>query len=129
MKIMVTLHYIYHLQDVAGSQPSDDVVGRPLMHLSALQQATGEAIYVDDMPSYKDELYAAIVVSSRPHAEIVDVDISEAAEVEGFVDFVSVKDIPEGGSNFTGPVGVADEEVFADKKVGKFLSKIIGVLL
>ena len=35
------------------------------MHLSALQQATGEAIYVDDMPSYKDELYAAIVDSDK----------------------------------------------------------------
>ena len=87
------------------------------MHLSALQQATGEAIYVDDMPSYKDELHAAIVVSSRPHAEIIDIDISEAAEVEGFVDFICAKDIPEGGSNMTGAVGVADEEVFADNKV------------
>ena len=87
------------------------------MHLSALQQATGEAIYVDDMPSYKDELYAAIVDSTRPHAEIVNIDISEAKEVEGFVDFIYVKDIPEQGSNITGAVGVLDEEVFADKKV------------
>ena len=66
------------------------------------------------MPSYKDELQAAIIISSRPHAEILDIDISEAAEVEGFV---CAKDIPEGGSNMTGVVGVADEEVFADNKV------------
>ena len=87
------------------------------MHLSALQQATGEAIYVDDMPIYRDELYAAIVDSTRPHAEIVSIDISEAEKVEGFVDFVSVKDIPERGSNITGAVAALDEEVFADKKV------------
>ena len=87
------------------------------MHLSALQQATGEAIYVDDMPSYKDELYAAIVDSTRPHAEIVSIDISEAEKVEGFVDFVCVKDIPEQGSNKTGPGGRSDEDVFADKEV------------
>ena len=104
-------------QDVGSGQLSDDCVGRPLMHLSALQQATGEAIYVDDMPSYKDELYAAIVDSTRPHAEIVSIDISEAEKVEGFVDFVSVKDIPERGSNITGAVAALDEEVFADKKV------------
>ena len=104
-------------QDVGRGQLSDDCVGRPLMHLSALQQATGEAIYVDDMPSYKDELYAAIVDSTRPHAEIVSIDISEAEKVEGFVDFVSVKDIPERGSNMTGALGILDEEVFADKKV------------
>ena len=30
-------------QRVPGDQPSSDVVGRPMMHLSALQQATGEA--------------------------------------------------------------------------------------
>ena len=87
------------------------------MHLSALQQATGEAIYVDDMPSYKDELYAAIVDSEKPHAEIVSIDISEAEKVEGFVDFISVKDIPKQGSNMTGVRGLLDEEVFADKKV------------
>ena len=87
------------------------------MHLSALQQATGEAIYVDDMPSYKDELYAAIVDSTRPHAEIVNIDISEAEKVEGFVDFICVKDIPEHGSNKTGPGTLIDEDVFADKEV------------
>ena len=87
------------------------------MHLSALQQATGEAIYVDDMPSYKDELYAAIVDSTRPHAEIVNIDISEAKKVDGFVDFIYVKDIPEQGSNKTGPGTHTDEDVFADKEV------------
>ena len=30
----------------------DDVVGRPLVHLSAAKQTTGEAVYVDDMPPY-----------------------------------------------------------------------------
>ncbi|XP_065920484.1 xanthine dehydrogenase/oxidase-like isoform X2 [Dysidea avara] len=117
-------------QNVAGSQPSDDVVGRPLMHLSALQQATGEAIYVDDMPSYKDELHAAIVVSSRPHAEIIDIDISEAAEVEGFVDFISAQDIPDEGSNMTGagPFGIKDEEVFADRKV-TCIGQLVGLVV
>ena len=74
-------------------------------------------MYVDDMPSYKDELYAALVESTRPHAEILNIDISKAEKVEGFVDFVCVKDIPEQGSNKTGPYGVFDEEVFADKEV------------
>ena len=34
-------------QRVPGDQPNSDVVGRPMMHLSALQQATGEARYDD----------------------------------------------------------------------------------
>lgn len=34
---------IQGFQTVPRQQPTDDTVGRPLMHLSALQQATGEA--------------------------------------------------------------------------------------
>ena len=33
-------------QRIPGDQPSDDAVGRPMMQLSALKQATGEARYV-----------------------------------------------------------------------------------
>ena len=32
-----------------------DAVGRPLPHLSAQQHATGEAVYVDDMPFYRGQ--------------------------------------------------------------------------
>lgn len=39
-------------EEVAPGQPADDAVGRPLHHLSASKQATGEAIYVDDIPPY-----------------------------------------------------------------------------
>ena len=35
---------------MAPGQMSHDPVGRPLGHMSALKQVTGEAIYVDDMP-------------------------------------------------------------------------------
>ena len=27
-----------------------DAVGRPVVHVSAVKQATGEAVYIDDMP-------------------------------------------------------------------------------
>lgn len=49
----------------------DDAVGRPMMHLSALKQATGEAIYCDDVPLYENELYLALVTSSKAHAKIL----------------------------------------------------------
>jgi len=38
-----------------------DAVGRPLPHLSAQQHATGEAIYVDDMPSFTGRLNQSIL--------------------------------------------------------------------
>ena len=41
------------------------------MHLSALKQTTGEAIYVDDMPSFNGELYAAPIISTIAHGLIL----------------------------------------------------------
>ena len=55
-------------QRVPTGQPAMDKVGHPLMHLSALQQATGEAAYIDDLPSLTGELYAGLVISDRAHA-------------------------------------------------------------
>ena len=46
-----------------------NTVGEPLMHLSALKQATGEAKYVDDLPYYDNELYAGLILSERAHAK------------------------------------------------------------
>ena len=40
-------------EEVPASQPADDACGHPMMHQSAMRQATGEAIYCDDVPSYK----------------------------------------------------------------------------
>ena len=38
------------------------------MHLSAIQQATGEAVYTDDLPHYENELYAGLILSEKAHA-------------------------------------------------------------
>ena len=59
------------LQAVPEGRSQDDVVGRPMMHLSALKQATGEAIYCDDVPLYENELYLALITSSKAHARIL----------------------------------------------------------
>ena len=58
-------------QDVSGSQSAEDAVGRPMMHRSALAQAAGEAVYVDDMAPTQGELFLALVTSTRPHARIL----------------------------------------------------------
>ena len=39
------------------------------MHLSAIQQATGEAVYTDDLPHYENELYAGLILSEKAHAD------------------------------------------------------------
>ena len=60
-----------------------------------------------------DELYLALVQSSKAHAEIVDVDWSEALKVAGVVGKVDAGDVP--ASNVTGLW--RDEEVFRSKTV------------
>uniref|UniRef100_A0A663MEB2 Xanthine dehydrogenase n=1 Tax=Athene cunicularia TaxID=194338 RepID=A0A663MEB2_ATHCN len=93
------------LQEVPRGQAVEDMVGRPLMHVSAAKQACGEAVYCDDIPHYENELYLTLVTSTKAHAKILSVDASEAQSVPGFVCFVSAKDVP--GSNIT---GIANDE-------------------
>ncbi|KAB5562555.1 hypothetical protein PHYPO_G00019190 [Pangasianodon hypophthalmus] len=112
-------------QVVPPGQSPDDVVGRPVMHLSALKQATGEAVYCDDIPHFENELCLALVTSTKAHAYIKSIDINDAMAVPGVVTFVSAKDIP--GSNKTGPA-VYDETVFADDKV-TCVGHIVGAIV
>ncbi|KAI2650494.1 Aldehyde oxidase 1 [Labeo rohita] len=56
---------------VPETQSSGDPVGRPNVHQAALQQATGEAVYYDDIPSVKGELFVSMVTSTRAHAKIM----------------------------------------------------------
>ncbi|XP_032090835.1 aldehyde oxidase [Thamnophis elegans] len=97
-------------QDVDPQQLPRDPVGRPIHHESAIKHATGEAVYVDDMEPSQRQLYMAVVTSTRAHAKILAIDISEALEEPGVVDVVTARDIP--GEN-----GDGKEDVFADNEV------------
>jgi xanthine dehydrogenase/oxidase len=78
-------------QIVPTGQPDYDLVGKPIPHLSGMKQASGEAVYVDDMPKFENELYLALVFSSRAHAKLISIDATQALEQEGVVDFISAK--------------------------------------
>uniref|UniRef100_A0A8C3GZU5 Aldehyde oxidase 1 n=1 Tax=Corvus moneduloides TaxID=1196302 RepID=A0A8C3GZU5_CORMO len=81
-------------QDIEPSQSPQDPVGRPIMHQSGLKHATGEAVYIDDLPSVDGELFLAAVTSSRAHAKIVSVDTSEALKAAGVFDVITAHDVP-----------------------------------
>ncbi|KAK7126697.1 hypothetical protein R3I94_018021 [Phoxinus phoxinus] len=101
-------------QNVLEGQPAQDPVGRPMMHRSALSQATGEAVYCDDLPHTNGELFLTVVTSSRPHAKITHIDFSEALKLPGVVDVITAKDIP--GKKFRTFTGI-DEELLAEDEV------------
>ncbi len=59
-------------------------MGQPLVTVSSLKQASGEARYLDDIPRYERELYAGVVLSTRAHATFTldttglqDINVSE----------------------------------------------------
>uniref|UniRef100_A0A803SNN6 Xanthine dehydrogenase n=1 Tax=Anolis carolinensis TaxID=28377 RepID=A0A803SNN6_ANOCA len=111
-------------QEVPPGQSIEDTVGRPLMHLSAAKQASGEAVYCDDIPRYENELYLTLVTSTKAHAKILSVDTTEAQNVPGFFCFISEKDVP--GSNIT---GIANDETIFAKDTVTCVGHIIGGVL
>uniref|UniRef100_A0A3P8SP05 Xanthine dehydrogenase n=1 Tax=Amphiprion percula TaxID=161767 RepID=A0A3P8SP05_AMPPE len=87
-------------QAVPEGWSQDDVVGRPIMHLSAMKQATGEAVYCDDVPLYENELYLALITSTKAHARILSVDASAAENSPGVVCCLFAADVPGGSLGF-----------------------------
>nr|XP_033800981.1 aldehyde oxidase 1-like isoform X2 [Geotrypetes seraphini] len=98
-------------QDVDPKQPFQDPVGRPTVHVSAIKQATGEAVYCDDMPAVDCELFLFFVTSTQAYAKIVSIDKTEALKIPGVVDVVTAEDVP-GINELPGP-----EYLFAKDKV------------
>uniref|UniRef100_A0A3B5LT49 Xanthine dehydrogenase n=1 Tax=Xiphophorus couchianus TaxID=32473 RepID=A0A3B5LT49_9TELE len=70
---------VYQVQQthLHHGQNQDDMVGCPIMHLSALKQATGEAVYCDDVPLYENELYLALITSTKAHARILNTHLEK----------------------------------------------------
>ncbi|TPX33019.1 hypothetical protein SmJEL517_g04005 [Synchytrium microbalum] len=132
------------VQDYETASP-EHVVGNSQMHLSALKQTTGEAIYVDDMPTFTGELYAAPVISTIAHGYIKSVDASAAIEAEGVAGYFDAKDVPgyrdgmldehplshtafhNPNPNVMGTV-FKDEELFATKQILHF-GQMIGIVV
>lgn len=109
-------------QRVSSGQSQTDPIGRPVVHTSAFKQATGEAVYIDDMPPFANELYAALVISSRAYAKILSIDESEALKVEGVERFICARDLPEERNHRL------DYEVFASKIVD-CVGQVIGIVV
>uniref|UniRef100_A0A4W6ESX0 Xanthine dehydrogenase/oxidase n=1 Tax=Lates calcarifer TaxID=8187 RepID=A0A4W6ESX0_LATCA len=105
---------LQEFQHVSKGQSNQDPVGRPIMHRSAISQATGEAVYCDDIPKTDGELFLALVTSSRAHAKITGLDVSEALQLPGVVDVITSKDIP--GKKVRSMFGY-HEELLAESKV------------
>ncbi len=89
-------------------------VRQRIPHESATKHVSGEALYTDDLPVIEGQVFAAIGMSEKPHARIVELDLCEVHESPGVVAVISAHDVP--GYNAMGPV-VRDDEIFASERV------------
>ncbi len=81
-------------------------VGRSKKHESADKQVAGEAVYVDDRPALRGELYAAVGQSTIAHGNIISMDLSAVKSAEGVVSVITVDDVS--GHTDIGPVFPGD---------------------
>ncbi|KAH9622657.1 hypothetical protein KSS87_022627 [Heliosperma pusillum] len=89
-------------------------VGEPITKTGAALQASGEAIYVDDIPSPSDCLYGAFVYSTKPLARVKSVHFQSELLPNGVHALITYKDIPEEGYNVGSKTLFGIESLFAD---------------
>jgi len=68
------------------------IVGKSEKKIDSLSLATGASKFVDDF-ELKDPLYLALLYSPHAHAEITDIDDSEARQLPGVVDIFHHKNV------------------------------------
>nr|CAB3492938.1 unnamed protein product [Digitaria exilis] len=104
-------------------------VGKPIKKAGAELQASGEAIYVDDIPAPKDCLYGAFIYSTHPHAQVKGIKFKSSLASEKVITVITAKDIPSGGENVGSSfLTFGDEALFADP-VAEFAGQNIGVVI
>ena len=96
------------------AQKRESAVGAELPHDSAHLHVTGQASYTDDLPEPRDLLHVAVGMSSKAHAKVTGLNLSDVLAVRGVVDVCTVADIP--GENNFGPI-VHDDPIFAEQLV------------
>lgn len=100
------------------------VVGKDMPHDSAVGHVSGESIYIDDMPSAKNELLVDFVGSPVACGHIKSVDYSEALKIKGVVACYTYKDLP--GINEFGPI--IQDEVLLCEDHSSFIGEPIVVI-
>ncbi|TVU44678.1 hypothetical protein EJB05_04127 [Eragrostis curvula] len=104
-------------------------VGKPIKKAGAELQASGEAVYVDDIPAPKDCLYGAFIYSRHPHAHVKGINFKSSLASQKVITVITAKDIPSGGQNIGSSFpGLGDEALFADP-IAEFAGQNIGVVI
>ncbi|XP_058000421.1 indole-3-acetaldehyde oxidase isoform X3 [Hevea brasiliensis] len=90
-------------------------IGEPITKSGSALQASGEAVYVDDIPSPGNCLYGSFIYSTKPFARIKGIGFNSKSLPDGVTALVSFKDIPKGGQNIGLLLSFGPERLFADE--------------
>ncbi|KAL2316961.1 hypothetical protein Fmac_030837 [Flemingia macrophylla] len=90
-------------------------IGEPVIKSGAALQASGEAVFVDDIPSPKNCLHGTYIYSSKPLARVKSIKLSPELQLNGVRDIISSKDIPDGGQNSGSKIVFGQEPLFAEE--------------
>ncbi|KAK3205524.1 hypothetical protein Dsin_019570 [Dipteronia sinensis] len=90
-------------------------VGEPITKAGAAIQASGEAVFVDDIPSPVNCLYGSFIYSTKPLAWIKGIEFNSKSLPSGVTALLSYKDIPECGENIGSKFMFGTEPLFADE--------------
>ena len=99
-------------------------VGKKIPHDSALGHVTGDAIYIDDIPFAKNELYVDFFGSPIAHGKIKSIDFQQALQIAGIVGIYGYQDIP--GNNLFGPI--FEDEYFLVEERCEYVGQPILIL-
>ncbi|XP_019239887.1 PREDICTED: indole-3-acetaldehyde oxidase-like [Nicotiana attenuata] len=89
-------------------------VGEPMKKSGASLQASGESVYVDDIPSPPNCLYGAFIYSTRPLAGVKGIHFGSNSLPDGVSCIITFKDIPSRGANVGSKTIFGPEPLFAD---------------
>ncbi|KAJ7960369.1 putative Aldehyde oxidase [Quillaja saponaria] len=89
-------------------------VGEPISKSGAAIQASGEAVYVDDIPSPTNCLHGTFIYSTKPLARVKRISFKRKSQAYEVTAVLSSKDIPEGGENIGSKTIFGTEPLFVD---------------
>lgn len=115
----------------SGKQTYDTIpmewpLTQPMTKVEAINQASGRAVYINDIAGQPGECFAEFVLSTEANAKIQSIDPSEALKMPGVLKFIAAKDIP--GVNNVSPPPAPAEPVLAADKV-EYFSQPIGIIV
>ncbi|KAF8690688.1 hypothetical protein HU200_041063 [Digitaria exilis] len=103
-------------------------VGEPIKKYGVELQASGEAVYVDDIPAPKNCLYGEFIYSTKPFAYVKSIKFKSSLASEKIINVVSAKDIPSGGENIGSSFIFGDEQLFG-YPIAEYAGQALGIVI